>query len=56
MFACVVTVAEMNLARLTEGRFGVGPAGLITNQNLGGKFLVFLKVSFSAVIKKIFLS
>jgi hypothetical protein len=46
MFACVLTVTEMNLARLTEGLFGVGPAGLITNQNLGGKFSVFFKGFF----------
>ena len=54
-YVCVVPTTTMHLARLTEGRICVGAAGLITNLNLRDKFCNFFKLSFSAVIKKIFL-
>jgi hypothetical protein len=39
----VVATTTMHLAWLTEGRFCVGAAGLITNLNLGEKFFNFFQ-------------
>jgi len=54
-FVCVVATTTLHLATLTEGRICMGAAGLITNLNLGGKFVNFFKLSLSVVINKIFL-